>query len=313
MNILFFTTDRRKSYQRASEFFKQELSKLPGIQARFIHEGGAVDRILAQLDFTPDFIYIDNLERFLLAHGPITGLDKVKIPKGLLFMDLHRNQPLLNAFVKDNKIDLIFSHYRDAFLRDFPQHATRFRWMPFHVHTPLFKDYGLKKTIDYLLMGAVFKKVYPLRYKINKEMKQVKGFVYHEHPGYKTFSKEEEQKIFIVDGFAKEINRAKIFFTDQLIYGYPIAKYFEVLACNTLLLASGSKELRDLGFVDGETFVEIDESNFKSKAAHYLKHETVRKEIAHRGYEMVRSRHTTEIRARQFADELLRFLQSGSR
>ncbi|MBD0379945.1 glycosyltransferase [Paenibacillus sedimenti] len=309
MKIIYFTTDRTMSYQRAAEFFKQKLAKLPDIRVQYVNEGGPISKILAKANFAPDFIYIDNLERFILNHGPITGLSKINIPKGLSFMDLHRNKELLLSFVKKNKIDLVFAHYRNAFLRDYPQLADRFRWLPHHVYTPVFKDYGYKKTIDYLLMGAINKNVYPLRFKIYKQMKYVKGFVYHSHPGYRNFTKQEEQKIFIADGFAKEINRAKIFFTDHLIYNYPIAKYFEVLACNTLLLANGSKELRDLGFIDGVTYVEINKDNFIRKAQYYLKHEEERKEIARRGYQMVRSQHSTEIRAQQFADELKRYLK----
>jgi spore maturation protein CgeB len=101
-----------------------------------------------------------------------------------------------------------------------------------------------------------------------------------------------------------EINRAKIFFTCDSVYHYPVAKYFEVLACKTLLLAPASRELTDLGFIPGVNFVSIDESNFEEKAEYYLRHEEERLQIATKGYEMVHARHTTARRAAEFADIL---------
>ncbi len=78
---------------------------------------------------------------------------------------------------------------------------------------------------------------------------------------------------------------------------YPVAKYFEVLACNTLLLAPYFEELDDLGFIPGVHFVEADEHNFEEKAHYYLNHEQERLKIALRGYEMVRARHSSPQRA----------------
>jgi spore maturation protein CgeB len=152
----------------------------------------------------------------------------------------------------------------------------------------------LDKEIDFLLMGDVDEDTYPLRNKIAKEMKGFLGFVHHQHPGYQNFDKEEESKNLVGKYFAMEINKAKMFFTDDSQFKFPIVKYFEVPVCKTLLFASGSKELDDLGFIDGETFVEINEDNFLEKAQYYLEHEDERKAITERGYRMVREKHTTK-------------------
>lgn len=57
-------------------------------------------------------------------------------------------------------------------------------------------------------------------------------------------------------------------------------KYYETLACNTLLLASCTKEIKDLGFIPGVHFIEIDEENFMRKAQYHLRnYETLGKKL----------------------------------
>nr|WP_239558734.1 glycosyltransferase [Peribacillus deserti] len=93
--------------------------------------------------------------------------------------------------------------------------------------------------------------------------------------------------------------------TCDSIEGFPVLKYYEALACNTLLLATPSKELEDLGFIDGKTFAAVNSSNILEKAYYYLNHEEERTKMAHNGYELVREKHSTERRSK----ELVTFLQ----
>jgi hypothetical protein len=302
INILYSTVGRSKHIIRYGEFFKKELLKLPDVRIYQIDADAHIRNILQFVNFKPDFIFFDDFTK----NKAMYGLEQVDIPKGVLYWDIHTTQDEFRHFVWKNKIDLVFSFYRDTFHDYFPEFASKFRWLPNHVNIEKFRDYGLKKEIDFLLMGALSSRVYPLRTRIAREMAGMKGFVHHEHPGYRDFAPEEGKPVG--ESFAREINRAKIFFTDDSLFKYPIAKYFEVPACNTLLMASGSKELRDLGFIDGETFVEINEDNYLKQAIYYLEHAKEREEIALRGFEMVRQRHTTAIRARQFVNYLKEFL-----
>lgn len=128
------------------------------------------------------------------------------------------------------------------------------------------------------------------------------GFVYHEHPGWRTYSEAERKTAYVGELYAREINRAKMFFTCGSIYDYPLLKYFEVPACNTLLLASSFSELIDLGFVPWVHFVPINEYDFEDMAEYYLNHDNERIMIAQQGYEMVRENHSTSLRARQFVN-----------
>lgn len=266
------------------------------------HQSGEINDIIRQLETRPDLVFINE---FGESNSPkITGLDALTIPYVLLMYDLHYQSEARNKALQDLRPRLIFSLYRDQFYHRYPDFAHKMHWLPHHVDTNLYKDYGLTKDIDFLLMGDVTKRVYPLRNHILQTMKDQPGFVYHPHPGWRVFSETDKPNLFIGENYAREINRAKIFFTCDSIYHYPLLKYFEVLACNTLLLAPVSNDLINLGFIPGVHFVAIDESNFQSQAEYYLTHEAERLQIARQGYEMVHSLHSTARRAREIAEVL---------
>lgn len=234
----------------------------------------------------------------------IKNIDRVTIPVGSIVHDMHYKTEYRRQFFKEQKIDFIFPHYRDAFLRWFPEFENQMIWFPHHVPLHIFKDYQLPKTIDYLFIGACAPFVYPLRAKMIERLKNEKGFVMYGHPGYKPINYQSEQYV-VGERYAQLINRSKMLFTCNSIYQYPVLKYFETAACNTLLMANGSKELRDLGFIDGKTFVEVNETNVLEKARYYLNNETERLKIASNANQMVRERHSTEKRA----NELIQFIR----
>lgn len=228
----------------------------------------------------------------------ITGLATLSIPYGVYLHDLHY-QPKKRKYrlLKDNP-KYIFTYYRDRFMEYFPEFSDRMIWFPHHVDTNIYKDYGEKKSIDFLLMGSIHPRIYPLRTMILETMRSTKGFVYHPHPGYRNFRQDE--KALVGERYAREINRAKIFFTCDSKFHYPLNKYFEVLACKTLLLAPTSSELEDLGFKPNQHFVSITKHDFQQKAKYYQQHDAIRERIAAAGYQMVRERHSTKRRAHQF-------------
>jgi spore maturation protein CgeB len=107
------------------------------------------------------------------------------------------------------------------------------------------------------------------------------------------------------------LNQSKIFLTCDSIYKFPVLKYFEALSCGALLLAPGSTELEQLGFKDGETFVEVNETNFLQKATYYLSHDQERNRITENGLKFIQERHTTEVRAKQLITHIRRIIGLG--
>jgi spore maturation protein CgeB len=86
-------------------------------------------------------------------------------------------------------------------------------------------------------------------------------------------------------------------------------KYFEAAACNTLLVAPHSQEVRDLGFVPSVHFIEVDENSFLDKAKYYAKnYERFGQMIALNGFTMVKDKHSVEVRAQQLVNHVLKII-----
>ncbi|MCM1989312.1 glycosyltransferase [Oceanirhabdus seepicola] len=301
LKILFITKDFSNHLVKDSYYFSNELSKITDLV--LWHKSGNIREILNYLKFKPDFILLNDMRPTRCPK--ITGLSRLNIPFGIIMHDLHYRPSDRIKFVRDNNVKYIFSIYRDEFYRRFPNLKNRMYWIPHFIDPNTFKDYGLPKTINYLMMGAIAS-TYPLRTKMLSVMRTEPGFVYHKHPGYRNIVNPKE---FAGETYAKEINRSKIFLTDGLIYHYPVMKYYEVLGCNTLLLAPKSKELTDLGFISGKHFVSVNRKDFLQKSRYYLTHEKERKEISKNGFEMVHFKHSAAQRALQFVQMVEKILK----
>lgn len=294
LKLLLIMKDYSSWGNAKKSYLARELSEIADVV--FWYEPGHIDDILKQIRFTPDFILIFFYKSREDMSPPITGLNTLKIPFGININDLHNLNNFKDSIIEDN-VKHIFSCYRDSFIKNYPEFMDRMIWLPHAVNTKIFKDYKFPKEIDMLLMGRVSKKYYPLRDKILKTLSGKENFVHHKHPGSREVK--NKKNALVREKYAKEINKAKIFFTCDSVFQYPVLKYYEVLACNTLLLASDSPELYDLGFRDGENFVAINEHNFLEKAEYYLNHDQERERISMNGYKFVHKKHSIKMRARE--------------
>lgn len=308
LKLLVITRDFTRYVHSEPFYLLEELSNVTDVTVS--SESGDIQDILKKLGVVPAFIFI-----YLYASEispSITGLRSLKIPYAIYLEDLHYKTENLRNKISQENITNIFTCYRDAFHHFLPEFSPNAKWLPHHVNTKIFKDYHQTKDIDFLIMGSVSPVYYPLRTKIIETMSSRQGFVYHNHPGYRNFN-DEERTAFVKDTYAKEINRAKLFFTCDSIFKYPLLKYFEVLACKTLLLAPSLKELIDLGFLPGIHFVEIDENNFEERAMYYLEHEEERNKIAENGFKMVHEKHSTQKRVKVLLNMIKEILDDYSK
>lgn len=305
INLLIISKDTSHSLDKNMSFLEEECSKLTNLSV--YRDSANMNRILKKTPNSPDFILLANdlgKDIFPVIHG----LSSVKIPVGLLVHDVHRFTESRRHFIRKNQIRHLFSVVRDKFYDCYPEYINKMTWLPHWINPHLYKDYRLNKEIDLLMMGAV-NPVYPFREKVLQFYQSEPNFIYHRHPGYGDVKSLKNDTYYIGEKYAKEINRAKIFFTCPSIYHYPVKKYFEALACNTLLLAPTFKELEDLGFIPGTHFVAVNEHNFMEKAKYYLENKTERNKIARQGYEFIHKSHSLPIRARQLVksiDSILR-------
>lgn len=293
MKLLFITKNHEHYIEKSSYYLQQELLKHCDLM--IWDQDGSIPSIIEKLPFHPDFILVNDLKP---DYSPnISGLNEVCIPSGIIMHDLHYKIYLRKQFIRKEQIQTIFSVYREAFHRWFPEFTDRMIWLPHHVDTNVFTDYGLTKHRSYLVTGYLNAQLYPLRSKMHEAMCGEKDFASHPHPGYRNIV--GEAGWCLGEDYAKEINASKILLTCNSVYHFPLLKYYEAAACNTLLLAPSSEEIKDLGFVDEENFVAVTEHNFKEKAEHYFREKETRERIARQGYEMVRERHSTKVRVQQ--------------
>lgn len=297
--VLFVTRDDKHYIVPATYYFIQELSQL--VHLKVTHESGFLEQIIERTQFEPDFVYIHD---FLENKSPIViGLKSVNIPFAVRLHDLHYFTRERKKFLIREEVKYVFTYYRDKFLEWYPELADRMRWLPHHANTAIYKDYGKEKDIDLLMTGAMYEEYYPLRNMMFNRLKTRSNFVYLSHPGYRTIE-QNELNVYVGEKYAQQLNRAKIGLTCHSIYEYPVMKYFEITACNSLLLAPYTEELADLGLIPGVHFVSINEDNFEEKAAYYLQNEQERKRISLNGMRLVHERHSTKTRAQEFVEQI---------
>lgn len=283
--------------------FLQAIEKVANVS--YYHEDGDILNIVKQQTSRPDFIFHYDITAKNRLSPKIQNLNNINIPVGAYVIDAHWKPEQRKKYFKDNNISLIFSVSRRPFLKRHPEYKSKLRFLPFSVNPVLIKDWKLKKDIDFLLMGHIAES-YPFRAAVREKMKNVKGFVYHKHPGH---LKKDRSLYIIDDAFGKEINRAKIFFTCGSIYKYPVMKYFEVPGCKTLLIAEENPDLIELGFRDGVHYIAANKSNFYEKGLYYLKNDKKREEIARAGYIFIHKHHTHRVRAQQFIRYVEEFIK----
>lgn len=300
INLLLIAKDTSNYVDKNFYFLEQELAKSTNLT--IWRNSGNISHIMKKISKKLDFILLLN-DIGNRMFPVVKGLASINIPTGLIVNDVHRFKELRRRYIRKNNIRHIFSVVREKFYENYPEYIDKMEFHPHFVNTDIYKDYGLKKDINLLMMGAV-NYFYPLRQKILYSYKEDTNFVYHDHPGYRNFNMDEENQIYIGEKYAKEINRSKIFFTCPSILNYPVKKYFEVLACKSLLLAPTFKELEDLGFIPGTHFISIDENNFKEKAAYYLANEIERNKIVEQGYLFAHQTHSVKIRAQQLVHKI---------
>lgn len=289
------------------------------------YKEGHIKDILAKLDVKPDFIYHYDIAWNYAFAPRIIGLGEIDIPKGCFVIDIHWSPESRKDYFKVNKIDMIFSASKHPFVNTFPQYESKLYWLPWSVNTDIFKDWGNKKDIDYLLMGLVhvnwtnenkFKRPgknppkgrYAFREAVLEQLADKPNFVFRPHPGHRA----KKEDIFVWKKYARELNRAKIFFTcgsRNQSGGYAVLKYFEAPACKTLLIAEQNRDIAELGFKDGVNYVSCTTDNVEEKAVYYLLHDKKRKEITENGYQFIQNNHTNEHRALTMITNIETFLQ----
>jgi len=262
--------------------------------------------------YNPDVILHDGR---LMNFDYWTNLDKTTMPKAMFYGDPETHVEARTDYINKNKIDLSLHFcnrvYNSPTISErvvdiFSEHKAV--WLPWSVPSSIFKDYGYEREYDLGCLGRVYW-LYPLRLKAWREFGAIsqRDGTFNDSKGLKIFYKDRprsnwgwtEGTALMRGSYAEAISRCKAMVFDGSRYGLAVMKYFECLGTNTLAIARRPGDADELGFIDGETYVEINEDNLVEKIMYYIENDDERRRISLNGYKLVRERHTTELRASQ--------------
>jgi hypothetical protein len=273
--------------------------------------GGAL--VTEALDLTPTGWDVERIaERALEGEKPelvfvsyhhgftqrLEGLDRLRCPKlGFVgdsydFHALDARRAEKTAFFRRTRFDALVTVY---------PHTDEMVWQGLGERVPIlhsawavdpaiFRPLHRRRPYDIASLGAHTPGKYPLRNAVRRHLESQRELRFL-----------RRQRVGAQDGarFARALNRLRACFTCASVYGFTVMKYFEIPACETLLFGERTAALPDLGFRDGENFVEVGPADFADKFRHYLREAPAERAagIAAAGRRLILARHTWDIRA----------------
>ena len=202
-----------------------------------------------------------------------------------------------------DRCDIILTAYKEAFIEKWEKYWYKTKWFPqFYGPDDRFDnlDYNFNKCIKkILLIGATTVRYYPLRNfiaKINYHIKKVS------HPGYQIedFNRKIELGYKIRDDYAEVINQYCGTIATCSTEKYVIAKYFEIPAAGTLLLANKCNDLVELGFKEDVHYVCIDKVSVHKKLMNVIQNYNGYRTMITECREFVKENFSTKARVDQF-------------
>jgi hypothetical protein len=254
------------------------------------------DILIAHFNYRPE------LRRF--GYG---GLADVNCTKAIILGDYwnvaehYRNE--YADIVKDNNIDYVLTYFPQAI--EVWAHsgiAERFVYLPPSFDPAIFNDWQSVKQYDvgFLAAGTVrYSAFYPERFNIHNRLKSLDriDYLWSPHPGWRM---RRSGHPLVGRNFSRAINSCRMFITTGGIHKTAHAKYVEILASKTLLLAEKPVGWERIGLQDGVNYVEITEENAIEKIDYYLARPDLSAEIAEAGFQTALTLHTCYQRALDF-------------
>jgi spore maturation protein CgeB len=230
----------------------------------------------------PDII----LMQFPLAYKQLKGFNKIKdIPKVHIMGD-YRGHTIstYDNFFKRYKFDLALSNDTRILniLRSKKDIIPNVEFLPWSIDTYTYKKINIPKEIDVMSVFAARPDLYPLRSEIKQMLKKMDITI--------------RTKRVIFWDYVDCINKSKIFVTKISKWKNVEMRYFEILACGTMLLTDKPNDLELYGFEDGKHLVLYDGTleDLKGKILYYLEHDEEREQIARQGMDFVRQYYSDE-------------------
>lgn len=209
------------------------------------------------------------------------------------------------------RYDLILSMYKHRFEKKYPKLVPKMVYFP-----NFFAPYKRYASLEInpnpihkiLLSGRLFeKKRYPFRIFVSEKISP-KILDIMTHPkGHPDVTKRKSKAYYIGDRYAKRLNSYLACFTDHGL-GCVLAKYLEIPAAGSLLIATESKDLITCGFIPGEHYVRVDKNNIFDVFKDVIRNPNKYKDIRKQGMEFVRANHSVKNRYQKLYSEIEKLL-----
>ena len=174
----------------------------------------------------------------------------------------------------------------------------------------IFKDYGLPKKYDLLVVGVLSSGVYPFRTRLNgiADSYLSKKWKYRRrrHPGYnKTKASNNAEPI----SYARMINESKITLACTSKFKYALGKYVEIPMCNSVLAGDIPDERQDF-FKSFMLTLNTGDSNevIINKIESLLRNESELKKRSKKGMDEMLANYTHEHYAKRFLSKIDAYL-----
>ena len=109
---------------------------------------------------------------------------------------------------------------------------------------------------------------------------------------------------YVGERYAELLNKTKIMIFGCSIYRYPVQKYFESTASGCLVLSNEPSTAKQLGFIDNETYVDINQFDWEAVLTYCLENYDNLKRIVRGGLKNTLMNHTHEKRVNEWLEML---------
>jgi len=306
--IIFELKDRGRYTSRELAYIMRDLINNYGwshieTDELYYSSGSLKSLLLTKFAELPEVILF--WEGYHLLKARKREIDSLDCGKYFLCDDLngqdgHSEQDMREAFSMFNTILSTVEYVFDQFYPELFK-TKRVVWVPHSASPDFLLPYNEHPENALLLSGSVYDH-YPLRMRVRALYDRGSyPIVIHRHPGHR-FDFDYETDSSVGRGYAKKINAYRAAFTDSSRYGYAVAKYFEIPATGSLLLADRaiSGPLRRIGFIEGVHYIGVSNEDLEEKIEYVLDENNHNEldEIRRNGQELVWQRHKTSDRAR---------------
>jgi len=228
-----------------------------------------------------------------MTHELFLKLNRNGTKVAVLWDDVHywTKDSLKNRIKMFSNCNVLLLPYYKQFIKmqefkQFWDKAFYFPWYAPQACFKFYKDFDLRKD-QYLLSGTV-SEPYSMRIKLSKFYKRDNFFCLLSHPGY---DRKNRLHNIIHEKYYEYLSNYKICFVttaDQPL-DYTVAKYFEIPACGCALILQKTPDINDLGFIENEHYICVDDSNYKH-IKDIVKHYDIRK-MSNRVLDLIKTRH----------------------